>query len=1070
MFDRRETQTAGFDRGGWGWRLALWVAVGLVGSSHAQAQPAAAAVDPARLEGIEWRAIGPWRGGRVTAVAGVPGRTREYFMGAAGGGVWHTDSAGIAWRNVSDEDFGVGTIGAIAVAPSDRNVVYVGTGEAPIRGVTTSHGDGLYRSTDGGRSWSHVGLAATRQIADIVVHPSDPDVLYVAAQGNPWGASAQRGVYRSRDGGDTWEQVLSVNPDTGATDLSMDPQNPRVLFAAMWHHRRNPWYVRSGGDGGGIYRSTDGGDTWTRLEGGLPGLIGKVGVAVSPANSRRVYAIVEAEEGGLYRSDDGGDQWTRLNGERLIQARAWYYNHIAADPQDENTVYVLNVRMFKSIDGGHTFSGLSGPHGDHHDLWINPDDPRNMINANDGGATVTFDAGSTWSTLNNQPTAQFYRVSTDDRFPFWIYGGQQDNTTVAIASQTLDGGIGAEDFHPVGGGESAHVAFNPADPRHVYATTINATLTEYDMATRSLRPIKPYPEYVFGRDVREHRYRTNWNAPVAVSPHDPHVLYYGTHKLLRSADRGVSWEEISPDLTRDDESKQGRGGGPITNEQAGAEFYNTIFYVLESVHRKGELWVGSDDGLVHRSRDGGKTWRNLTPSGAPEAHVNAIEISPHNADRIYLAMTAYKLDDFSAYIYESRDGGEHWRRIDGGLPPETFVRVVREDPKRAGLLYAGTEAGMFFSPDSGAHWQSLRLNLPPVPITDLKIRHDRLVAATQGRGFWILDDLSTMRATLLPLRTPVHAYTPAQAIMLARGGGRRSAHEGKNPADGAVLYYHLSPPSEGDGEEELAITIEIEEAASGRVVRHYSSAGLADDECVKGNEDPRSPVSIDNPSASPGLNRWVWDFAEDRLNCVEDVRLFAGWAGPRVAPGEYRAVFTYAGEQVSVPISVRPDPRLPYDVEGHAARSAALRQTVTLMNSLLGTLDRARHVREALTDARGRLDGLGQSGATLTRLADEAIVRLDAWEQTVTQPLHKTFEDDINWPNMIDVQVRHLIDAIDSAGTPVTVGAKRRLSDLEQVWAGRIDALAAIHDEYLAPFNSGMRERGEPYVEAVLQP
>ena len=486
-------------------------------------------VDPARLEGIEWREIGPWRGGRVTAVAGVPGRDREYFMGAAGGGVWHTTSAGIAWENVSDADFGVGTIGAIAVAPSDRNVVYAGTGEAPIRGVTTSHGDGLYRSTDGGRSWTHLGLEATRQIADIIVHPRDPDLLYVAAQGNPWGASAERGVYRSRDGGATWEHVLAVDADTGATDLSMDPENPRILYASLWHHRRNPWFVRSGGEGGGLYRSTDGGDNWTRLQGGLPALIGKAGVAVSPANPRRVYAIVEAEQGGLYRSDDRGENWTRLNGERLIQARAWYYNHIEADPADENTVYVLNVRLFKSIDGGRTFTSVSAPHGDHHSLWINPEDPRNMIDGNDGGATITFDGGTTWSSINNQPTAQFYRVSTDDRFPFWIYGGQQDNTTVAIASQTMDGGIGIEDFHPVGGGESAHVAFDASDPRHVYATTINATLTEYDMATRSLRPIKPYPEYVFGRDASEHRYRTNWNAPVAVSPHDPSVLYYGTH-------------------------------------------------------------------------------------------------------------------------------------------------------------------------------------------------------------------------------------------------------------------------------------------------------------------------------------------------------------------------------------------------------------------------------------------------------------------------------------------------------------------------------------------------------------
>ncbi len=1019
---------------------AAWVA-------HPGAAVHAGEVAPERLDGLEWREIGPWRGGRVTAVAGVPGRPREYFMGATGGGVWHTDTAGLRWENVSDEDFGTGTIGAIAVAPSDRNVVYVGTGEAPIRGVTTSHGDGMYRSLDGGHSFAHIGLAPTRQIADILVHPSDPDTVYVAAQGNPWGASEARGVYRSTDGGASWEHVLSVNADTGATDLAMDPTNPRVLYAALWHHRRNPWFIRSGGEGGGIYKSTDGGSTWKRLEGGLPGLVGKIGVAVSPAKPSRVYAIVEAEEGGLYRSDDAGASWQRMNGERLIQARAWYYNHITADPRDENTVYVLNVNIFRSIDGGRSFDSLSAPHGDHHDLWINPDDPANMINGNDGGATVTFDGGETWSTLYNQPTAQFYRVATDDRFPFHIYGGQQDNSTVAIASQTLDGGIGYEDFHPVGGGESAHVAFDPADPRYVYATTINATLTEYDAQTGRVRPIKPYPEYVFGRDPSEHRYRTNWNAPVAVSPHDPKVIYYGTQKLLRSDDRGVSWEEISPDLTRDEPHKQGRNGGPITNEQAGAEFYNTIFYVVESPHTAGEIWVGSDDGLVHVTRDGGASWRNVTPPGLPEAHVNAIEVSPHDPKRVYLAVTAYKLNDFTPYVYVTADGGASWRRIDAGLPADTFVRVVREDPARAGLLYAGTEAGMFASFDAGAHWQSLRLNLPPVPVTDLAVRRGSLVAATQGRGFWVLDDLATLHQSTDVLRTPLHVYAPQPAVMLGSAPSDVPGPQAENPPRGAVIWYHLTPPS-GDAQ---APPLQIEVLdADGEVVRRYSSAGLPSDDCVEGNADPRRPVTLRNPPAAAGLNHWVWDFHRDRLNCVPDVRLFAGWSGPTAVPGDYQ-------------VRVLPDPRLPFDAAAAAEQARQLDAAVTLMNELTATLHRARLARAGVAQALEQAGEAAQDEG-LAALAAEARERIDAWELTVTQPRHETFEDDINWPNMLDVQVRHLIDAIDAAGTPVTAGARKRLADLQADWVERRASLDAITLQVLQPFDERLRELGLPHV------
>ncbi|MEJ2085463.1 MAG: glycosyl hydrolase, partial [Acidobacteriota bacterium] len=611
-------------------------------------------IDPTLLDVLEWRLVGPFRGGRVTTVAGVPDNPRLYYMGATGGGLWKTENAGLSWENLSDDYFGVGTIGAIAVADSDPNVIYVGTGEKSIRGVTTSHGDGIYKSTDAGKTWTHVGLAEAGQIARIKIHPQNHDIAFVAVQGQIWGPSEARGVYRTLDGGRTWERVLSVDAQTGATDLRMVPSNPRILYASMWEHGRKPWYVLSGGRAGGIFKSTDGGDTWTKLTHGLPEVIGKVGIDVSASNPSRVYAIVEAMpgQGGLYRSDDGGETWELKNGSRILWTRSWYYMHIAADPIDDRVVYVMNAPFMRSIDGGLTFEKRATPHSDHHDLWISPYDGNNMINANDGGATITFDGGESWSSILNQPTAQFYRVATDNLFPYRIYGGQQDNTTVAILSETYDGGIGNDDFHSVGGGESAHIAFDPDDPRYVYATTINGTVTEYDAANERVREIKPYPEMVFGMHSKDLRYRTNWNAPVTASPQDPSVIYYGTQKLLRTGDRGVTFEEISPDLTKNETEKQGSNGGPITAENVGAEFYGTILTITASPHEYGTIWVGSDDGLIHLTRNDGDTWEDVTPGDLGGAMVNSIDVSHHDPGTAYVAVAAYKINDFEPYVYK----------------------------------------------------------------------------------------------------------------------------------------------------------------------------------------------------------------------------------------------------------------------------------------------------------------------------------------------------------------------------------------------------------------------------------
>lgn len=1029
----------------------------LAGTAYAPASSALMApdtLDPALFSGLNWREIGPWRGGRVTAVTGVPGNDQLYYMGATGGGLWKTENAGISWENISDGYFNVGTIGAMGVAESDPNVIYVGTGEAPIRGVTTSHGDGMYKSTDAGATWTHMGLPDAGQIARVIVHPGDPDLVYVAVQGQIWGPSQERGVYRSRDGGVSWDAVLQVDDETGATDLAMDPTNPRILYAAMWEHGRKPWFVKSGGTAGGIFKSTDGGDSWNKLGGGLPELIGKIGLDVSGSRPSRVYAIVEAEldKGGLYRSDDAGDTWTLMNGDRILWSRAWYYNHLKADPLDENTVYVLNAPFMKSIDGGVTFEKRSTPHGDHHDHWVNPENSLNMINGNDGGATVTFDGGESWSSIMNQPTAQFYRVITDNQLPYRIYGGQQDNSTVAIASRTFSGGIGHDDYHDVGGGESAHIAFDPDNPRLIYATTINGTLTEYDHDNKRLRPIKPYPEYVYGQQSKDLEYRTNWNAPVTVSPHDPSVLYYGTQKLLRSSDRGVTWEEISPDLTKNEKDKQGLNGGPLTPENVGAEFYGTIFYITESPHEPGTIWVASDDGLLHLTRDHGESWADVTPADLGGAQINAIELSPHDPGTVYIPVTGYKLNDFRPYIYMGTDHGRQWQRIDQHLPQDNFVRVVREDPEREGLLYVGTEGGMFVSFDHGAGWQSLGLNLPPVPITDLTIRQGNLVAATQGRGFWVLDDLTVLRQAENELaEKPLHLFEPPATPMIRFGGSGVNA--GRNPPSGVVLSYYLAE------DHDTPLSIEITDA-DGNVVREYSSQEGEFQRCILGNMDQRLPFQVHYPEKKRGLNQWVWDMRRNGLHCIENVKLFAGFDGASVIPGDYHVRIAMGDAEAEADFVLLPDPRSDATPADYAFLADKLQEVTDLLNQLLHRLHEVRK-------ARGQIQALLQDhgdDAELRSAGESAIQRLTDWENQVTQTQYGTYEDEDSMPPMLDVHLRYLLDVLDRAGAPVSAGSLQRLEDLRAQWRERETELEAIISSDLAGVNGWARSHGVAHV------
>lgn len=1018
---------------------------------------AQAAADTSQLDGLDWRLVGPYRGGRVTTVTGIPDKPMVYYMGATGGGVWKTENAGTTWENLSDGFFKVGTIGAVAVSESDNNVVYVGTGESPIRGVTTSQGDGVWKSSDAGKTWKHIGLEKSGQISKIRIHPTNPDIAWVGVQGQIWAPNEERGVYRTQDGGKTWEQVLKVSPDTGVSDLTLDPSNPRILYAAMWHHGRKPWYIKSGDTEGGIFKSIDGGDSWEKLTGGLPEMIGKIGVDVSDSNPNRVYAIIEAEhkKGGLWRSDDAGKTWALINDHRVLHSRAWYYIHVTADPVDENTVYVLNAPMLKSIDGGETWVKMETPHGDHHDHWINPYNSKNMINGNDGGATVTFDGGETWSSIMNQPTAQFYRVTTDNLKPFRIYGGQQDNSTVGIASESLYGGIGVEDYFDVGGGESAHIAFDVDNPNLIYATTINGILTEYDHSTQLTRYIIPFPQMVYGKDARDLKYRANWNAPVVVSPHDPSVIYYGTQMIMRSDDRGANWTEYSPDLTRNDPEKQGRNGGPLTPENVGAEFYNTIYYIVESPLEKGLIWVGADDGLVHVKRNGSPDWQNVSPKHGKEAMINAIEASPHDAGTAYLAVTGYKLADFKPYIYKTSNYGKSWQRIDKGLPEDAFVRVVREDPTQKGLLYAGTEMGMFVSYNDGGNWQSLDLNLPPVPITDLSIRQGKLVAATQGRAFWVLDDLSVVRQAATSVAGKgLFVFTPSTAV-LKENAGWGGFFEADNPEEGVVFYYYL------DADEEQPLNIDIFDD-SGKLIRNYSSEEGDFERCRLQNMDPRSPFELEYPAVEKGLNKWVWDMRHNPVHCTEDAYLFGGFSGPRVAPGHYTAKLQSGNFEQSVAFDIEMDSRVSASNEEIQFWSETTTEVAGLLDATLKSLDEAR-------SSRGQIEALMDKypdDQELQTAASAAVEKLTAWDGEIVQVLHETYEDEDAWETMLAGQFRYLLDVIDDSGAPVTGGALLSLESMKKIWVQRQQELQAISKDYVDPINEWARSKDIPHISS----
>ena len=967
---------------------------------------------------MRWRSIGPSRGGRVTAVAGVVGQPLVYYFGGTGGGLWKTENAGITWAPVSDAAFKAGSVGAVTVAPSDPNIIYVGMGEACLRS-NLSAGDGVYKSTDAGRTWTHLGLDDSSQIGRIAVHPRNPDIVYVAAVGHPYGPNTERGLFRSKDGGKTWEKVLYVNEKTGAVDISMDPSNPQVIYASTWQVLRTAWGIDSGGPGSGLYKTTDGGDHWTLLTNGLPASEkGKIGVSVSAANPSVVYAVVPAgtdhEEGGVYRSDDAGANWRMMSNPPEVRLRDYYYGHIFADTKNVDTVYAFRKEFLKSIDGGRTWQELRLPRGDFHDLWIDPADSRRMVNGNDGGATITFDGGRSWSDIDNQPTAQFYTVITDDQVPFRVYGAQQDSTTVSISSRAAPA---ATDWYAVGGGESGHIAPSP-DGNVVYAGSYFGKLTRFDRRSGEVRDITIWPDYPGGRTSAEMKYRFQWTFPIVVSPHDSNVVYAAGNVLFRSTTEGKSWEPISPDLTRDDKQKE--NGGRLE------EAYCTIFAVSESPLQKGTIWVGSDDGLVHLTRNGGTNWLNITPPAMPEwSRINFIEASPHDPAAAYLAVNRYQFDDFAPYIYKTADYGKTWKLITAGIPKKSFVRSVREDPKRRGLLFAGTETGVYVSFDDGESWQSLQLNLPVVPITDLRVKNGDLIVATQGRAFWSLDDI-----------TPLEQFTAATATLFRPRETYRDAGGGRGGQGGLTVSYFLSERPSGP------VSIEIADS--------------------QGNVIASRPVT-----ANAGLNRFAWDMRYPDAHGIEGGTLVAGGSlrGPVAAPGNYRVTLKVGGQALTQSAEIRKSPRSSATPEDLQSQFDLLINVRDRLSETHDAINRIRALQKDIADSIARAKGIDARCAGRCCRGRGLNVALQSVLIELYEPRY-TGQDDqmLIFPLKLNNRLAGLqgyVAGADTAPTAQAFGVFRELStDLDR----QLARLKTVLDQDLPAYNQLLQSRGLPTI------
>jgi photosystem II stability/assembly factor-like uncharacterized protein len=1085
---------------------AVLIAVVIPSSASPQRQPLPGRIEPPRsssptpydttaFAALRWREIGPFRGGRSVAVAGSSKRPSEYYFGTTGGGVFKTTDGGITWAPVTDKYFG-GTIGAIGISESNPDIVYVGTGEYPIRG-NVSHGDGVWRTSDGGKTWVSLGLTDTRQISRVRVHPTNPNIAYVGAQGHVFGPGTERGVFKTTDGGKSWRKVLYRNDSTGITDLVLDPNNPETLYAAFWQAWRTPWQLVSGGAGSGILKSTDAGEHWTEItrNPGLPrGVIGNIGLAVSGSNSKKIWAIVEADSGGVFRSTDGGATWTRTNTDRRLRQRAWYYTRIFADPKDERSIYVLNTGMYRSTDDGRTFRSIQVPHGDNHDLWIATNDAQRMIEANDGGANVSFNGGRSW-TEQDQATAQFYHVTTTNHFPYRVCGAQQDNSTLCGPSRKA-GGIDISDWYDVGGGESGYIAVRPDTPDIVFAGSYGGLLTRKDIKTDFERDVNPWPNNPMGHDAEDAKYRFQWTFPIVISPHNPSRMYVGSSVIFQTDDEGQTFKPISPDLTRHDPKTLGASGGPITKDQTSVEYYATVFTVAESPRTAGVIWAGSDDGLVHVTRNGGKTWKNVTPAGLPEwARISIIEPSSFATGTAYVAANRYQLDDMRPYLYKTSDYGATWHPIANGIPATEFTRVIREDPERAGLLYAGTERGVWVSFDDGSNWQSLRRNLPIVPIHDLAVKEGDLIAATHGRSFWILDDLSALRQ-LSPetTRAAARLFKPRKVYRAGFGGGggtgAAGGHpSGPNPPSGAVVYYWLAQPRQ-------LVTMDFLDAR-GKVIRSFTSqqdptvaadsirgdsvrtarndslrrAGVPPDTAVRAEaRGEESPPGEEGPVRRPppprvankaGLNMFAWNLRYPDASVFENMILWAGGtSGPVVLPGSYSVRLNVGGQRYTQPLVVVKDPRV-------TATTADLRVQFDLLMQIRDKTSQAndavrtiRNIKAQLADRGKRITG--DRSAAFSSAASALATKLSAVEGEIYQVRNQSSQDPLNYPIKLNNKIAALSGVVGGTAARPTSQSYTVFNDLSSQLDRQLQDMRGLLLLLLPPINEQLKAAGLP--------
>jgi photosystem II stability/assembly factor-like uncharacterized protein len=1023
--------------------LLMAFLVAVVGTSLSQKKPqpskALVTYDQKLYDAIQWRSIGPFRGGRSAAVTGVPGKPNLFYFGSTGGGVWRTTDGGNSWDNISDGFFG-GSIGAVAVSEWDNNVIYAGGGEKTVRG-NVSYGYGMWKSLDAGKTWSAIGLKESRHIPRIRIHPKNPDVVYAAVLGDLFKSSQERGVYKSEDGGKTWKRVLFANADAGAVDLILDPNNPRILYASTWRIRRTPYSLESGGDGSSLWKSTDAGETWTNISTneGLPtGTWGIVGVTVSPINSDRLFAIIENQNGGVYRSDDAGKTWKKMNDDRNLRQRAWYYSRIYADTKEEDVVYVLNVSYHRSKDGGKTFQNYNAPHGDHHDLWIAPEDNQRMIIADDGGAQTSYDAGENWSTYHNQPTGQFYRVITDNSFPYRIYGAQQDNTTLRIAHRTDGFSITEQDWETTAGAESGHLAPSPVDNDIVYGGNYGGLLEMQNHKTGESRAVNVWPDNPMGHGAEGMKYRFQWNFPIFFSPHNPNKLYAFSNQVHATTNGGQSWETISPDLTLNDPKKLGPSGGPITKDNTSVEYYCTIFAAGESPYEKDFIVTGSDDGLVHATIDGGKTWNKITPKDMPEfTMINSVEFDPFNKGGIYIAGTRYKSGDYRPLLYKTKDYGKTWTKITEGIPADHFTRVLRADLKRKGLLYAGTESGMYVSFDDGANWKALQMNMPIVPITDLTIKNDNLIAATQGRGFWIIDDLTPLHQLNDQIAAAdFHLYKPMPSYRMGGAQGRPSKTAGQNHPGGVMVHYFLKDTTKAQVSLEFML-------ADGTLIRKYSTK-------------PDKKAKDEKLTIKPGSNRFVWNMRYPDAESFDGMIMWAASTrGQRALPGTYKAKLTVNGKAIETDFQILKDPRSTSTEADMKAQFDFQTEVISKLSETNKAIKKIRQVREQLNRAIEPLKEKKDEMKDVLDKAKEIQDKMKTVEETLYQTKNRSGQDPLNYPIRLNNKLGHLSSLIgngdfkptDQAITfknEITAEINKHLETLTKIFKEEVPALNAL--------------------------